>query len=302
MVWLLISLLLPAPPAAQVEIRNSEVWLTRDGRSTRLTSDGCVKSGAKLSPSGHRIAYEEQCTAAADPLPTIAIIDLEGRRLAAHRPILGASFPDGRCRSILSVDWAGDTAIAGTCHINPSLSEYVEMDIESGRVTRDLLGHGFTRSPDGSRVAHAGWYPHFSPPWAKSNYLQADSLILYPLPKGMPPPVQTGLDTPPSVLTIKGRTYSGIHDFTTGFFWSPDSRRIAFVDCTFDWTADGPEPTTGVESNRRCFVAVVGLDGEAATFPLPDLTQDNLRGLRLQWAGSHRLSLSGPVQRTIPIP
>jgi hypothetical protein len=54
--------------------------------------------------------------------------------------------------------------------------------------------------------------------------------------------------------------YVGIHDFQEGLHWSPDSRRIALIDCTYDWTPNHPATlvaSDGRESGRRCSLAVV---------------------------------------------
>jgi hypothetical protein len=42
---------------AQVEVRNNEVRLGRDGTWTQLSNGGRTKPQALLSPSGDRIAY-----------------------------------------------------------------------------------------------------------------------------------------------------------------------------------------------------------------------------------------------------
>lgn len=45
-----------------------------------------------------------------------------------------------------------------------------------------------------------------------------------------------------------------------GMTWSPDSQRIALIDCTYNWKANHPGSLSGgdgVESSRRCSLAVV---------------------------------------------
>ena len=71
--------------------------------------------------------------------------------------------------------------------------------------------------------------------------------------------------------------------------WSPDSERIAFVDCLFDWVEkgigiDGATPI-GDATNYRCFIAVVGLTGEYELFPT-----DNRADIKFSWNGPRRLS------------
>src|ERR1039458_9646254 len=66
------------------------------------------------------------------------------------------------CLFPFAMAWAGAVtasnviAIAAVCHINPSLSEYIETDVSTGVTTCDLLGYDFTRSPSGTKVAHVG--------------------------------------------------------------------------------------------------------------------------------------------------
>jgi hypothetical protein len=79
-----------------------------------------------------------------------------------------------------------------------------------------------------------------------------------------------------------------------GFYWSPDSRRIAFIDCTYDWTPNSPEALSagdGRESGRQCALAVVATNGKATLFPLPNSSPDDLREARVSWAGAHEISL-----------
>src|ERR1017187_6432798 len=68
---------------------------------------------------------------------SVVILDLHRLRIS--------SFQLKQCGSILSIAWAGDNAIAAVCHINPSLSEYIETDVSTGVTTCDLLGYDFTR-------------------------------------------------------------------------------------------------------------------------------------------------------------
>jgi hypothetical protein len=274
--------------ALQVEVRNSEVWLIRDGEKKQLTRDGKAKLQAELSPSGDRIAYCEQCPQQEHCIPSVVLLDLEGHRTGSFRPNGGA------CGSILYIWWTGRNAIAAECHINPSLSEYIETDLLTGQRMRDLFGYDFTRSPDGRMVAHAGWIPHFAPPFAKSNYLQIDNKTIYPLPKGMKPVEHKGLTAAPDVIRTQGPTYSGIHEFMAGLAWSPDSKRIALIDCTYDWTVTKADSanTIGEESNRRCAVAVVDMRGAVVLVPLSDIAPADLWQAHPSWTGPRQLSIS----------
>lgn len=293
--WPFLALvLLQVPAAPRLEIRGSQIWLLGEGGAVQLTHDGCAKSLPVLSPSSTLIAY-------AGCPSQVPVIDLSGRSVSTLLPG-SASTLNGACPSILNIEWAGESAVAVTCHINPSLNAYVEMNVSSGRIRRELLGYSFTRSPDGLHVAHAGWRPHFSPPWSKSDYLQSDHLVLYPLPAGSRPIERKHLELSPVPPSLQGRTWVGIHDFASEFCWSPDSRRIAFIDCTYSWTQAGADDAAGKEHGRRCSVAAVDLEGRVLLSPLPDLAPEAIRQIRLEWRGPRELVIGGPVPRTLRIP
>jgi hypothetical protein len=299
-------LILASAVQLRVEVRNSEVWLIRDGQESQLTHDGKAKLQAVLSPAQDRIAYYEQCPVAEHCMPAVVILDLEGHRMLSFQPKHQAVPPPQVCPSIFSIVWAGSHAVGAECHINPSLNEYVETDISTGQVTRDLLGFDFEPSPDGRHVAHVGWMPHFAPPPAKSYYLQIDRTTVYPLPPGVGPVEQKGLSKPPSVVQQHGLTYSGVHEFASRLFWSPDSQRIALIDCTYDWTANTLTASSageGEESNRRCSLAVVSPGGQVALFPFKDVSLNDLSPTPLSWTGLRQLTLRAKeVTRTFGVP
>ncbi|HEV2990270.1 MAG TPA: hypothetical protein VG759_17630 [Candidatus Angelobacter sp.] len=288
---LLIVTLVASRTTLQVEVRNSEIWLIRNGEPTQLTRDGKSKLQALLSPSQSRIAYYEQCPQSEGCIPSIVILDLEGHRTKAFQPKHQA-MPEGTvCASILAIAWTHENAIAAECHINPSLSEYVETDVNTGRVTRDLFGYDFVTSPDGKRVAHIGWVPHFSPPYAKSNYLQLDNTTIYPLPAGARPVEKNGLEGSRDVVLHRGLTFYGIYEITSAISWSPDSQRVAFVDCTYDWTAKNADLRDGTALNRRCSVVAISVSGRFKRFPLTDVNNQNIFGAQLMWINSHQISV-----------
>jgi len=284
---------------SEVEIRYSEVWLIGEGRDRAITHDGKEKHSAAISPSATRIAYVEGCDPGEDCMPSIVVVDLQGRRVRSYQP-------NERCGSIQFVGWSGAELIAAECHVNPSLSRYIETDISSGATTRELLGYDFTPSPDGRMVAHVGWMIHFAPPYAQSNYLQIEHTTIYPLPLGVGPVEQIGLTRPPSVVSTDGVAYRGIHEFLHGLHWSPDSQRIALIDCTYDWTPNSPSALSraaGIESGRSCQVAVVSTDGQVTLLPLSDLLPAKAGKAHLSWTGVRQLLLDvNGLTRTISVP
>jgi len=274
-----VALLLISSVAwADVEVRDNEVWLVRDGQERQLTHDGKAKLQAALSPGNDKIAYYEQCPEAEHCTPSVVILDLDGKRLQSFqaRP---ATSPDdsGPCLSVLNIFWVWSGAIGVECHATPSASEYVEVDLATGKNVRDLAGLGFTPSPDGKFIAHVGPIIHFAPPYAQSYYLMIDNTIVYPLPKGSKPrPSNQSID----VVQWRGKRAIGIHQFVPNFSWSPDSSQVAFIDCTFDWIqkgiADDGATPFGDETNRRCSLAVVAINGTFSLFPLSDVPLDQI--------------------------
>ena len=261
----------------------------------QLTHDGKPKPEALLSPLRNRVVYTEGC-GEKSCTPVVVIINLQGRRVGSFRP-------SDQCAVGFSLEWVGRNAIAAECHINPSLGAYTEADVLTGKTTRDLLGNGFTRSPDGQKVAYGGWIPHFAPPYAKSSYLQVEDTVIYPLPKGMPPILRRGLKEPPDVIRKARGAYFGIHQFSSRFAWSPDFQRIALIDCTYDWTPSHPGAMSagqGSESKRNCFVVAVSTRGESVILLR---LQDGPMDPRLVWTNPHQLSLEiGGTKRNIPVP
>jgi hypothetical protein len=294
------------PSQLRVEVRNSEVWLIRDGHELQLTHDGKSKWQADLSPAQNRIAYYEQCIEAEHCTPTVTILDLEGHRITSFQPRHEAFPPAEPCSSILSIAWVGDNVVSAVCHGNPSMSEYLEIDLSTGQTVRDLVGYNFTVSPDRKKVAHVGRIPHFAPPYAKSEYLQIDHMTIYPLPKGISPVEQMELPEWAKVVHQKGLIYQGIHEFMPWMYWSPDSQRIALVDCVYDWQANSIESQSerdGEESNRRCSLVVVSRNGEAVVFALNDLSGEDLRKFSMYWTKPHQLSLeTGSLTKTFTVP
>lgn len=294
---LLVAVSWAADP--QVEVRGNEVWLIANGRTRQLTSDGRSKLQAVLSPSNTQIAYYEQCPQGENCIPSVIILDLQGKRLKTFQPMAGALPPAEPCASILDISWMGENGIAVECHINPSVSEYVETDLGSGKTVKDLLGYGFTPSPDRRYVAHVAPFIHFAPPIAQSNYLQLDKITVYPLPKGAKP-----TEEKPEVVRQRGSTWIGVHEFSDNFFWSPDSERTAFVDCLFDWIEKDADRETlkGDPANRRCFVAVVARNGQSQLFPISETSVRDQNMVNFIWNGPRQLSAQlGGQSRTFRV-
>ncbi|HET9401441.1 MAG TPA: hypothetical protein VFO34_10850 [Candidatus Acidoferrales bacterium] len=217
----------------------------------------------------------------------------DGHKIRSFSVHLRSGNSDELCSSILSLAWVNEHIIATECHINPSLSEYVETDVRTGKSGRDLLGFDFKPAPDASTVAHVGWIIHFARPPEQSYYLQFDEKIVYPLPRGKKPFKQRHLDRGPLVVTKKGDTYTGIHEFAPGFSWSPDSKHLAFIDCTFDWTSDdeASQSPIGERSYQSCSLIVIDRNGKYSQFPDSCRDVETYQNSSIQWTAANSLVL-----------
>jgi len=240
------------------------------------------------SPTGTQFAQYTSCSVQNPCTPEVVITNQSGAEVRRFAVQTG----DGPCASIFSVQWAGENTIGAECHGNPSLSYYYEVDAATGKVLHEYLGYGFVRSPDLTRVAHVGWIIHFAPPWVQSEYLQVANTILYPLPPGMRPVEQKPLQMAPEVVTQHGLVYAGVHGLSR-FVWSPDSRKVGFIDCLVDYRLrdDSPEAFEegGKPENQRCFVLAVGLDGTFDRAPIPLAASSMPGGIELSWADARTL-------------
>ena len=276
-----------------------------NGQLKPLTHDKKQKGDPVLSPADTRIAYYEQCVESEHCTPTVVILDLDGNQLMGIQPRLEAVPPVQPCMDILSLRWFGENAVAVECHHNPSLNEYVEVELDTGRNFRDLLGYGFVRSPDLKRVAHVGWIIHFGPPYVQSEYVQFDRETVYPVrERGKPLPEMNGLPSPPDVVKlVKGR-YVGIHEVRSRLVWSPDSKSVAFVDCTYSWTPNTPSALAeadGRESPRACALAIAGFSRKPESFALAGRNVEKTVP-EILWHSNHRVTLrSGDLLRQVTV-
>ena len=273
-----VLLALPAQAEPRAILRDGEVWLEPgDGApALQVTRDGRAKSAPVAAPSRSRFAYANLCPAAEKCQPTLVILALDGARRELPSITLA---DDGPCASVWSLDWVDEERIGLTCHLNPSMLEYVAVDVTTGERLRDIIGLGFAWSPEGTRLAYIGEYPHFAPPFARSNRLEIDGDPIYPAASEPEEgPVEAGQ---PVLLN-----YRKIHDFRSGFFWSPDGRRIAFVDRVYDWR--GREAGNGEETRERFLLVVAERGGTALQHALPPFAK-----YRIEWREADVLAVIG---------
>ncbi len=307
----LVLILLASAAWAQirVEIRENEVWLIRNEQPKQLTHDGSSKLQVLYSAVFNRIAYYEQCPEAEHCTPSVVVLDPDGNRLQSFNPQTSALDEPSPCASILKISWASaERTIGVECHGSPSGSEYVEIDPSTGKTLRDLAGFGFTPSLFGDHIAYVGPLIHSAPLYRKSNHLRIDGLTVYPLPKGVRPRAEKTGEPPIDVVRQMGSRFVGIHNFVPWFSWSPDSKKVAFIDCISDWIEKGTDSgsgSIGEAVNNQCSIAVVTLDGAVTLFPLPPdvplYTFNPAEGTHLSWKGDS-VVLTWPATRTFRVP
>ncbi len=264
-----------------VECRDGEIWLARDGSApVLLANDRCYKSRPLWSPDGSKFAYFTNTTEDRPSCPTeVVLYSSDGTRLRSI-PALDKG------NAVNRIEWLGDSRIGIDTHINPSLGQYRIVDAMTGSEVSSCTGFGFVPSPDFTRVAHAGWIPHFAPPFARNEYLMVDDRIVYPSGAGDNP--NLAREDPQDQLL-----YRDIHEFVAPFFvWSPDGTRIAFVERLFDWRADGIGSYRGEEENSRWqLVMVPATGGTALCRALPQAVRGEPTTLR--WTGPDRIAITG---------
>ncbi|MGI8960577.1 MAG: hypothetical protein ACR2IV_12590 [Bryobacteraceae bacterium] len=108
------------------------------------------------------------------------------------------------------------------------------------------------------------------------------------------------------VVQEEGSKHVGIHEFVPRFAWSPNSKRVAFIDCVFNWVETGAiDPggnPIGSERNRHCSIAVVSPDGTLALIPLRDVSLESIYGSHWGWMDDERIQLDFSVKKTFKIP
>ncbi len=251
----------------------------------------CAGQDRMASPSGALFAQYTPCSVQDPCTPEVVITNRDGTELHRFEVRNEERVP---CASILDVQWASEGVIGAECHANPSLSDYYEVSIATGKTLHEYRGYRFVRSPDLANVAHVGWIIHFAPPWVRSEYLQVGNTIIYPLPSGMKPVEQKPLEMAPEVVTQKGLVYAGVHGFGSRFpVWAPDSHKVGLVDCLVDYRLRDHSPEAleehGKPENERCFAVAVGLNGAVQKTPLPVASFPHAV---LEWTDAHTLRVT----------
>jgi len=204
----------------------------------------------------------------------------------SNHPQRGKEIPlPGLCGHSIWLKWIDNRVVAVTCQINPSVGIYQEVDVITGKIMNEALGINFTRSPDGRHVANTGWLPHFGMPYEQSYHLQIDGKDVYPKP--------THPDQELNLARKVANRYIEIHDFQSGFAWSPDSRLVALVDLVFDWEPRTDRVNGDDDENRlnpRFYLVVAGVNA----IPRGVRIKRSAAPPELHWIGNSAIELVDP--------
>lgn len=140
-------------------------------------------------------------------------------------------------RYVASVEWVNNSAVLARGE-----ARYLAvLDVEAGRQTHNLIGSNFAPSPDGTRIVYShDFNPRYGeiPPEYRSDYVlfsltgrrpdsgringRYDSTnyrVIYPTPLPWGEGVRQAVENP-----------ADRHQIKVPFVWSPDSRKVAFVE------------------------------------------------------------------------
>ncbi len=140
-------------------------------------------------------------------------------------------------RYVASVDWVNNRFVL----VRGEGRYLAVLDVEAGRQTHNLIGSNFAPSPDGARIIYShDFNPRYGeiPPEYRSDYVlfsltgrrpdsgrvngRYDSTnyrVIYPTPLPWGEGVRQAVENP-----------ADRHHIKSAFAWSPDSRKVAFVE------------------------------------------------------------------------
>lgn len=219
---------------------------------------------------------------------------------------------DGRAIQTLSTShnrfervlWSAPDRIGLVTKISPSAQEYTEIHALNGRESRHLFGVSFTPSPDSRWIAHRGLIIHFAPQFVKSETLEVDGVVLYPLPQGAAPMPRNSGHQAPNVVACRAtqedrftEICTGLHAISPELLWSPGSRYIAILDRLYDiqhqWSSDFVSAGY-VELRAQMYALIVALDGRYRRVQLPDTAREDIDRIKLEWSGAATLKVRHP--------
>lgn len=222
---------LPSVKAQKVEVRliDHEIFVKdASGTLRQLTRDGVPKENVTVSPALRKIAYNYTWTAygfEAKP-PVFIVLDLKTGE------VIGKIEVSWVARYISKVEWVDERflMVVGE-HIF-----IVLLDVEEGKQTHFLYGGRFTLSPDRRKIVFLkGRLPLYGyiPPEYESDEIMLTIVGPRVSARGINSTARVVYPELRPWGDIEDRRYEDLnerHQMRGGLFWSPDSRKVAFVE------------------------------------------------------------------------
>lgn len=232
-----------APSEIQVKVLNKEIFVVdASGQMRQLTHDGKPKEHATLSPAKDRVIYHGHFDPyKSPPEPVIlTVLDLETGNLVQQVSV------NWSARFVTDVKWVKDYLVL----VQGEGSFLAVVNLRLGKQTHQLVGSDFSLSPDGAIIIfHHDFNPRYGavPPQFDSDYVLL-SLTERESSSGLPGEnfriIYPDLLGWGEVERKNFRDLKDRHHIKNAFFWSPDSRSIAFTET----------------HQQKCFLVVLGLD------------------------------------------
>jgi len=105
-----------------------------------------INEAPKLSPTGRLKAYYTLCSVQSGGCPPSVVVQDANGQVIREFHVIPRGANGQPCMSILNIIWVSDNSLGAECHSTPSSSEYIETDITTGKVVRELSGLFFTPS------------------------------------------------------------------------------------------------------------------------------------------------------------
>lgn len=155
-----------APEVRAVMVMDKAICI-QVGRASPLTCFGKSandKAFPVWSKDGIKIAYIER-SGNARSLARLVVADTHGQTLVSWpiQPVTAGEIPSGM-RAVESVEWIGSDKIVVSGSINPSTTEYLVFDANSGLLEHEFNDDGFGAAftSDGKLRAYVTGAPHFT--------------------------------------------------------------------------------------------------------------------------------------------
>lgn len=141
-----------------------------------VVAGGAGRALPAFSPDARRVAFV-QATDRHRALADVVVVDRAGHELSrtAIEPVEPGTAYAGM-RYVEALRWIGPDRILIRGSINPSQSQYYEIDAAAGRVVADVIDDESAAavSPDGRRIATLSGSPHFTPEAEQRPVLSID--------------------------------------------------------------------------------------------------------------------------------